>query len=240
MKRLFWVSALFLGTWVVQPVVSGAQPLSPVGSWEVVISGADRGTSMMTFSNDFSVSGYGIERKQFGLFTLTGNWGFDTNGDVVVAYLQSLNGVGTAVNFTARVQHSGKFRAKGTGTSGGLQFRGAVVSDFPDLSGSWSAAVKRRGKTLLETYTITASTNFPAVFDVTGGGLSDTNAFTLLGTLIVTSHNQLNVSIDRTFGVDTQRSSLYGRYKPAKPEMALKGVDNVDAHLTIKATRNGP
>jgi hypothetical protein len=61
-----------------------------------------------------------------------------------------------------------------------------------------------------------------------------------LGTLIVTSHNQLNVSIDRTFGVDTQRSSLYGRYKPAKPEMALKGVDNVDAHLTIKATRNGP
>ena len=240
MKRLFLVSALFLGTWVVQPAVSGAQPLSPVGSWGVVISGADRGTSMMTFSNDLSVSGYGIMRKQFGLFTLTGHWGFDTNGNVVVAYLQSLNGVDTAVSFTARVQHSGKFRAKGTGTGGGLQFRGAVVSDFPDLSGSWSAAVKRHGKTLHETYHIAASTNFPAVFDVTGDGLSDTGSFTLLGTVIATSHNQLNVSIDRTFGVDTQRSSLYGRFKPAKPEMALKGVDDTDAHLTIKAVLDGP
>jgi hypothetical protein len=240
MKRSFVVWALFLGTWVVPSVVSGAPPLSPVGSWEVVISGVARGTSMMTFSNDFSVSGYGIQRKQFGLFTLVGNWGFDTNGNVVVAYLQSLNGVGTAVNFTARVAHSGKFRAKGTGTSGGLQFRGAVVSDFPDLSGSWSAAVKRRGKILHETYTITASTNFPAVFDITGNGLSDTGSFTLLGTLITMSRNQLNVSIDRTFGVDTQRSSSYGRFKPAKPEMALKGVDDTDAHLTIEAMRTGP
>ena len=240
MKRSFLVWALFLGTWVVQPDVLGAQPLSPVGTWEVVISGVSRGTSMMTFSNDFSVSGYGIERKQFGLFTLTGNWGFDTNGNVVVAYLQSLNGVNTAVSFTAIVQHSGKFRAKGTGTSGGLQFRGAVAaSDFPVLSGSWTAVVKRHGKTLHEAYTITASTNFPAVFDVTGDGLSDTGSFTLSGAFIATSHNQLNVSIDRIFGVDTQRSSLYGKFKPATPEMALKGVDDTDAHLTIRALK-GP
>lgn len=237
MKRSFLVLALILGMLVIQPVVSRAQPLSPVGSWEVIISGADRGTSMMTFSNDLSVSGYGILRKQFGLFTLTGHWGFDTNGNVVVAYLQSLNGVDTAVSFTARVLHSGRFHAKGTGTGGALQFKGAIVSDFPNLSGSWTAAVKRRGKSLHETYTITASTNFPAVFDVTGDGLGDTGSFTLTGAIIAASNNKLNASIDRTFGVDTQRSALYGRFKPKKPELDLKGVDDTDAHLSIKAAQ---
>ncbi|HUJ71706.1 MAG TPA: hypothetical protein VLZ30_05645 [Verrucomicrobiae bacterium] len=235
MKRSFWISALFLGTLVVPSVVSGGQPISPVGSWEVVISGAARGTSIMTFSNDTSVSGYGILRKQFGLFTLTGNWGFDTNGNVVVACVQALNGVNTAISFTANVRHSGTFQAKGSSTAGALQFKGATVSDLPDLTGTWTAVVKRRSKTLHETYTITVSTNLPAVFNVTGSGLSDTGSFTLTGNIIATSNNKLNASIDRTFGVDTQRSSLYGRFKPAKPELALKGVDDSDAHLTIKA-----
>jgi hypothetical protein len=191
----------------------------------------------MTFSNDLSVSGYGIVRKQFGLFTLTGHWGFDTNGNVVVAYVQSLNGADTAVSFTANVLRSGKFRAKGSSTDGALQFKGMVVSDFPDLSGSWTAAVKHRGKTLHETYAIAASTNFPAVFDVTGNGLSDTGSFTLTGSIIATSNNRLNASIDRTFGVNTQRSALYGRFKSAKPEMDLKGVDDTAGHLAITAVQ---
>jgi len=237
MKRLFLISALYLGTVGVQSVVSGAQPISPVGSWEVVISGAARGSSIMTFSNDTSVSGYGILRKQFGLFTLTGNWGFDTNGNVVVAYVQALNGVNTAISFTANLRHSGTFQAKGSSTAGALQFKGATVSDFPDLTGSWTAMVLRHGKTLHETYAVAASTNLPAVFNVTGNGLSDTGSFTLTGSIIATSNNKLNVSIDRMFGVDTQRSSLYGRFKPAKPELVLKGVDDTDAHLTIKATK---
>jgi hypothetical protein len=237
MKRLFLISALFLGTLGIQSVVSGAQPISPVGSWEVVISGAARGISIMTFSNDTSVSGYGIVRKQFGLFTLTGNWGFDTNGNVVVACVQSLNGADTAISFTANVRHSGTFQAKGSSTAGALQFKGATVSDFPDLTGSWTAAVKNRGKILHETYTITASTNFPAVFDVTGNGLSNTGSFTLTGSIIAASNNRLNASIDRTFGVTTHRSALYGLFKPAKPEMVLKGVDDTAGHLSIIAVQ---
>jgi hypothetical protein len=242
MKRSFLVSALFWGMLVVQSVVARTQPISPVGSWEVTILGSERGTSMMTFSNDLSVSGYGILQRQFGLFTLTGHWGFDTNGNVVVAYVQSLNGTDTAVSFTARVRRSGRFHARGkrTGANGGLQFKGEAVSDLPDLRGSWIATIKRRSETFNETYTITASTNFPAVYNVTGDGSSDAGSFTLSGMIITTSNNKLNASIDRTFGAGTQRSSLYGRVKPKKSEMDLKGVDDTKAHLAIKATLNGP
>lgn len=238
MKRPFLVSALFLGVLVGQPAVLRGQPLSPVGSWQVTILGTDKGTAMMTFSNDFTVSGYGITRRQLGFFTLAGTWRFNKKGDVVVAYVQTLDNVGTGFTFTAHLLRAGKFRAKGVSTNHGrFHFTGEQPQDLPDLSGPWTAVVHRSGKTLIEQYTITPATNFPAVFDITGQGLSDTASFTLTGAIIATSHNQLNASIDRTFTTVTQRSSLSGTLKPAKPQMRLTGVDDTGAHLTEKATQ---
>lgn len=238
MKRSFLIAALFLGGLVVHPAVVRGQTLSPVGTWEVILLGADKGTAMMTFSNDFTVSGYGIARKQFGLFTLTGTWAFSAPGEVVVAYVQTVNGVGSAVSFKALLLRNGRFRAKGTGPGGSnFHFKGDQPANLPDLSGSWTASGKRRGKSLNELYTVTASTNFPAVFDVTGMGLSDAGSFTLTGAIIASSRNQLNASIDRTFGVDIQRSSLFGKVKPSKPEMQLQGIDDTRAHLKLKVTQ---
>ena len=241
MKRSFLVWALFLGAWVVQPAISRGLTLSPVGTWEVTIFGSDRGTSIMTFSNDLSVTGCGVTREQLGFFDLAGTWRFEAHGDVIVSYVVSTNDVGSGgASFTARLSRSGKFRANGHDNNGKvLHFKGEQPSGLPDLTGSWTAVVKRHTKTLHETYTITLSTNFPAVFDVTGNGLSDTGSFTLSGTIIATPNNKLNASIERTFGVDTQRSSLYGRFKPRKSEMDLKGRDDTKAHLSIKALK-GP
>lgn len=235
MKRSFLILGLFWGVLVLQPAVSRGQTLTPIGTWEVTIQGTDRGTSMMTFSNDMTVTGYGITQKQFGLFSLTGNWGFNSQGDVVVAYVQTLDGTNTAVSFAAQLLRSGRFFAKGTGTSGRFRFKGAKPTDFSDLSGSWVAAVKRGTKTLHETYTISVSSNFPAVFDVVGQGLSDTGSYTLTGEIISASHSKLNASINRTAGLNTVRSSLWGMFKPRKPEMALRGSDDTGAHLDVRA-----
>jgi len=234
MKRSSLIFGLLWGVLVLQPAVSHGQTLTPVGTWEVTILGSDRGTSMMTFSNDLTVSGYGITQKRFGLFTLTGNWGFDSHGDVVVAYVQSLNGTNTAASFTARLRRSGRFFAKGTGTSGRFRFKGVKPAGFSDLSGSWVATVKRHSKTLHETYTISVSSNFPAVFDVVGQGLSDTGTYTLTGEIITASHNKLNASINRTSGLATIRSSLWGMLKPRNPTMSLRGSDDTGASLDVK------
>ena len=96
MKRSFLICALFLGACVSQPVLSRGQTLSPVGTWQVDILGSKKGTLMMTFSNNFTVTGYGITRRQFGFITLAGTWHFDDKGDVLAGYVQTTNGVGTA------------------------------------------------------------------------------------------------------------------------------------------------
>ena len=234
MKRSVLVFALFGGVLFLQPAISRGQSLTPVGTWEVTTAGTDRGTSMMTFSNDFTVSGYGITQKQFGLSTLTGNWGFNSHGDAVVAYVQALDGTNTAASFTARMLSSRRFLAKGTGTSGKFRFQGVQPTDVPDLAGSWVATVKRHGKTLHETYTISVSSNLPGVFDVAGQGLSDTGSYTLTGEIIAAPHNKLNASIDRTFGADTTRSAEWGWVTPRRPAMFFDGVDDTGALLRVR------
>jgi hypothetical protein len=238
MKRTFLVFALLGGILVFQPAISHGQTLTPVGTWEVTILGPDRGNAMMTFSNDFSVSGYGITRLESGLFTLTGNWGFNSHGDVVVAYLQAFGGTNRAASFTAQLTSADRFTADGKGTDGHFRLKGEAAGAFPDLSGAWTALVKRTGKTLHETYTITASTNFPSVFDVTGSGLSDTGSFTLNGEIIANSHDKLAAFIDRTFsGSNIVASSISGTVKTHKPTMSLHGSDDTGTPLTIKAVQ---
>jgi hypothetical protein len=237
MKRSFLVYALILGACISQPVLSRGQTISPVGTWQVSILGSQKGTLMMTFSNDFTVSGYGIARKQFGFITLAGNWSINSKGDVVAAYIQTVNGIGTAYTFTARMQSSNRFRAKASSHSGGYTCKGEHIQSFSDLSGSWNAAVKRRGKTFDESFTATESSNYPAVFDVAGHGLSETASFTLSGRIIISSHDAVNASLNRTFGTDTQHSSLSGVFKPTRSKMRLQGTDDTGAHLSETAVR---
>ncbi|MGO9245320.1 MAG: hypothetical protein ACLPT4_14575 [Verrucomicrobiia bacterium] len=237
MKRSFLICALFLGACVTQPALSRGQTISPVGTWQVSILGSEKGTMMMTFSNNFTVSGYGITRKQFGFITLAGNWSFNSKGDVVAAYIQTLNGAGSAFTLTAHMLSSVRFRGKATGSNGGYRCKGEQPESVPDLSGSWNAAVKRSGKALNESFTATASSNYPAVFDISGQGLSDTTPFMLSGTIIVSSENKVNAALDRTFGTDTQRSSLSGVFKPTGSKLLLDGNDDTGAHLSETAAR---
>jgi len=237
MKRAFVIFALFLGACVGQPALSRGQTISPVGTWQVDILDSEKGILMMTFSNNFTVSGYGITRKQFGFVTLAGNWSFDSQGDVVAGYVQTINGVGTAYSLAARMLSASRFRGKATGTSGGYRCKGEQPESFPDLSGSWNAAVKRSGKTLNESFIAIASSNYPTVFDVTGQGLSDTASYTLSGAIIVSAENKVNASLDRTFGTVTQHSSLSGLFKPTGSKLLLDGSDDTGAHLSETAVQ---
>lgn len=237
MKRSFVICALFLGACVSQPAISRGQTISPVGIWQLSSLDSEKGIAMMTFSNNFTVSGYGITRKQFGFFTLAGTWSFDSHGDVVAGYVQTINDVGTAYSLTAHMLSSSRFRGKATGSSGGYRCKGEQPQSFPDLSGSWQGTAKRKGKPLIESFTATASSNYPAVFDVTGQGLSDSASFTLSGTIIVSSHDAVSASLDRTFGTVTQQSSLSGVFKHTKSKMVLEGNDDTGAHLSETALR---
>ena len=239
MKRSFLICALFLGACVSQPVLSHGQTISPVGTWQVNVLGSEKGILMMTFSNNFTVTGYGITRKQFGFITLAGNWSFNSKGDVVAAYVQTVNGVGTA--YTSHRPHAVLRSVPGqrppATAAAVIDARESNPRVSPDLSGSWNAAVKRKGKPLNESFIATALTNYPAVFDVTGQGLSDTTSFTLSGTYIVSSEDNVDATMIRTFGTDIKHSSLSGVFKPTRSKMRLQGKDDTDAHLSETAVR---
>jgi len=237
MKLSFSICAIFLGVCISHPMLAHGQTISPVGTWEVDVLGSQKGVLMMTFSNNFTVSGYGITRKQFGFITLAGNWSTNSKGDMVAAYIQTVNNVGSAYTLTARMLSSGRFQGKATGHGGGYQCRGEQPQSFLDLSGSWNAAVKRKGKNLNESFIAVASSNYPAVFNVTGQGLSDTASYTLSGTIIASSHDAVDASLDRTFGTDTQHSSLSGVFKSSRSEMRLQGSDDTNTHLSETAVR---
>jgi hypothetical protein len=237
MKRSFLICALVLGACIGQPVLARGETISPVGTWQVSILGSEKGTLMMTFSNNFTVSGYGITRKQFGFITLVGNWSVDSKGDVVVAYVQTINGLGTSFSLTMHMLSSNRFRGKATGSSGGYRCKGEQPLSFADLSGSWNAVIKRKHKTLHESFIATVSSNYPAVFDVTGQGLSDTSSFTLSGAIIVSSHNAVNASLNRTFDADTQDSTLSGVFKSSKSKILMDGTDDTHARLSETAVR---
>ena len=62
---------------------AAAAPASPVGTWEVALSGADQGTAYVTFEDDNDFTGYGLTRESLGLFTLSGTWSIDESGKLV-------------------------------------------------------------------------------------------------------------------------------------------------------------
>jgi hypothetical protein len=237
MKRSFLGCALFVGFLGSKPALSRGQSTSPVGTWQVSVLGADKGTLMMTFSNNFTVTGYGITRKQFGFITLAGSWSLNSKGDAVAAYIQTVNGAGSAFTLTIHILPSGRFRGKATGGHGGYRCKGEQPESFSDLTGSWNAAVRRKVKPLNESFVTTASSNYPAVFDVTGQGLSGTTSYTLSGAILVSSHDAVSAALNRTFGTDTQHSSLAGTFKAARSKMMLAGDDDTGAHLTETAVR---
>lgn len=239
MKRFLALAALWSG-WVLSVCSEvAAQGTSPVGTWEVTILGADRGTAMMTFSTNTTVAGYGITEKQFGLFTLTGNWGYDANSNVVVAFVQSLDGVDAAGSFTAKFVGAGQWRGKGrmTGVGRIFRYKAELATDYPDLSGPWLAEYKQRGRSFFETYEVSPMTNFPGVFDIHGEGIGNTGTYEVSGAIIATSRNRLNASIDRLFGATEVRSSLFGKFKEGDNQLNLKGSDDTGKRLKVEARR---
>jgi hypothetical protein len=237
MKRSLWLGAVVLGVIVGQPVLLRGQTISPVGTWQVSVVGSEEGTLMMTFSTNSTVTGYGVTRKQFGFITLAGSWNYDSKGDVVAAYVETANDVGSAFNLTARMLSSGRFLGHARGAGGGYQCKGEQPDGLPDLSGSWNAEIKRKGKAYIEQFTATSSTNYPHVYDIAGQGLSEAGSYTLSGAIIASSRDKVSAAVARTFGADTQTSAVSGNLKHGRSAMSMSGSDDTGAHLTESVDR---
>jgi hypothetical protein len=168
-------------------VVSRVPPVSVLGTWETTISGADQGFMIVTFLDDFTFSGYGLQAGLTNLFTIFGDWQYGvTNltghwweqvGSTEIRHGTFSGAVSTGDGL--------KFAAAGADGSNRL-WSGAPASDYPDLTGRWTVEFAGTSPFAGAQVQLSAFSpngeSYPAIFEI-GGDNS--------GKLIVSSKNRV-------------------------------------------------
>jgi hypothetical protein len=200
---------------------------SPVGTWEIVVRGRLRGTVFVTFQEDFTVAGLGMMAGQCGYFALTGTWQFDESRGFTCSFTRtveddacgSADPVGGALS--GKVSR-GRLAARGVEGETSFAWRGAAVSDFPDLAGHWQATVVRGREATTEDCDLTATAS-GALYTLAGEAAG--NEYTLEGVVLVDSRNRLVGYVIR-HEADGDVVGLYtGRVQTRDNSLRLTGRD---------------
>ena len=202
-------------------------PPSPVGTWEINLTGADQGISYVTFEEDHDFNAYGISAKSRGLFMISGTWSVDEKGKLSASYWEWIDGQDVTGSITGKVTAksiSGKISA----TNGSFSFKGAKEKDTQNLAGTWNGLV-RLGKTRLnEVYQLEADAEYPHVFTVCGSGLtSEGGEFPIQGIAIAGSKGKVRIFTESDYPwTETPGiTHLFGTVTAAKGKGALKGIE---------------
>jgi PKD repeat protein len=205
---------------------------SPIGDWEVTISGADKGAQFLTFEDDFSASGYAIRLKTFGLDEVSGQWRFNSKGQVTGPFVEqtdsTTNWTGTFLGPVKSLKNlSGVVP---TTAFGNFHWRGIPTTTFPDLSGTWTGLVTVvRTTPVAVSYVFSPNANDSAVFDI---GTS-ANPRTIVGQLLVTSRNRVYGYV--TFNGKTVTMS--GLFNVRRLTMNLTGTDNTGERVSFRVVQ---
>ena len=207
---------------------------SPLGDWEVTISGADKGAQLLTFEDDFTASGFGIRFKTFGLNDLTGHWGLTNkpNGQVTGPFIEQ---TGTTTNWTGMFLGPAKSLKSLTGAVkttalGTFHWRGVTATTFPDLSGTWTGLVTVvRTTPAAVSFVFSPNANDSAVFDIA----TSADSGTVVGQLLVTSKNKVYAYV----ATGGKQLRLSGTFSAARRTLTLRGTDAAAETVSVKISR---
>lgn len=206
-------------------IITVGDPASPIGAWETKLAGPNKGTAVISFNDDFTVTGHGMIVGQFGLVEITGAWSFDSKHQTEGAYTETLDGNPLfSGNLLAKVVAGKKLAATVTPHSPlarARKLKAIPRVPVPDLTGTWLAVVRAGGQTTNETYQLSASPAWLNVFDLTGS---------VTGMVLETAKGNINISTE-----SSPQRSLAG--KARLTSFAAKGKDAVGNAVNIKATK---
>jgi len=220
---------------------SAAAPASPVGTWEVALSGADQGTAYVTFEDDSDFTGYGLSRDSLGLFTLSGTWTVNDAGQLIGNYTETINGgtvtgtvTGTLTAKLAPKAITGSIAA----TNGNFTFKAKPEVATQNLTGSWAAIASVGKQRLPELYQITPSA-LPHIYQIEGTGISPLSGqYSILGTVLAGASDKVEVV---AFSLDAWGSpgfaTFRGTVNAARKQNVLKGQNSNGAAIKISLRR---
>jgi len=237
MKRWFLVAAC--GVIVTFAAQSGrAQTNSVLGAWHVAIKGHDNGIAYLIFTNDYTMTGWGIKSGSLGTFTISGVWSMDSKNRIMCGYLEESAGNTASGNLVGRFKKHNGITFKANAANGRFTFLGDNSTNLPDISGAWIGNVISGGSGHYETLTIAASTNGSGAFTLGGSGTSADGAYTVTGTILADSQRHVaGYDIYEFEGGDTVTNSFSGRLNKRVDSGNFKGVDNEGHNLRFSITR---
>ena len=234
MKFPLIASALLL----LAPVALSAAEPSPVGTWEITLSGTEQGLAFATFEEDKDLTGYGLSDDAPGIFTLAGTWDIDEKGNLTGSYLRVSDGESVTGTLTARLTGRriiGSIAAE----NGNFNFKAKPQGTPRNLTGDWDGIATQNRVSLPQSYTI-IPTSLPGVFDITGRGLLlEWGEFAITGTALIHSTGKVQLLAISDFIEDRPeiRSSLAGTVKPARARNLLRGIDSTGTPIQVRLTR---
>ena len=233
MKLPLIASALLL----LAPATLSAAELSPVGTWEITLSGTENGLAFATFEEDEDLTGYGLSDDAPGIFTLAGTWDIDEKGNLTGSYIRVADGESITGTLTARLtgrRITGSIAAE----NGNFSFKARPQGTPRNLTGEWKGLATQDGTSVPQSYTI-VPTALPGVFDITGSGLSLVpGEFGISGTAVIHSTGKVQLLAISDFEEQADiRAALAGTVKTGRARNLLRGFDSTGSPLQVRLTR---
>lgn len=206
---------------------------SPLGTWEIALAGADQGIAYVTFEADHDFTAYGVSAKSRGLFTLSGTWAIDAQGQLTGSYAELIDGQDVTGSISGKlVSKTRSLSGKIAATNGDFTFKGQPETDTQSLAGTWQGLVsfgKTKGKTRInEVYQLSPSQALPHVFVLTGEGVTAGNdSFTIQGVAIAGAKGSVRIFAESAYPwkTDPGLTQLLGTVNTAKGKGSLKGYE---------------
>ena len=207
---------------------------SPVGDWECVVSGTDKGTSYLRFNSDNSVEGYALTNYSYGVTTYSGTWSLSAGKIIGSATLTTDEG-SVEATFTLTAKANKSISGTITGAGKKYNFKGIQLNlgNLSALPGLFSGTQKQRGYNGTNTFEITA-TEFPGLFTVEGTVSGTGFTYDYEGYAIIDSKKNIVVYIETDQG---DQSSLMGKFKADGSGTVSGKMRNINSTISLKFAR---
>jgi len=207
---------------------------SPVGTWEVAVSGGASGIGYLTFNSDHSFEGYGISKTSYGLVDYEGTWEI-SNNKIVGTYTEYMDGVflssGT-YSGTAKAGTSISLAALVSGKS--YKFKGKPTVALTDISGSYTGTIKQLGYTGSCNFSVEPSGSL-GLFRVNGSVSGPGIFYTFDGYIILDGKGNIIIFSDSNSS-SLDPSSTWGKITNGGTTK-LKGYQQYQSSFTLTFSR---
>jgi len=239
-----------------------AQEPSPLGSWDIVLSGHQRGIARIAFYEDGTLEGVTILTSNdrtivhtnrgflltnwYGGGLLQGSWIYERTNQIS-GYINLISqfSPGRTNTTTNGISFRGKAKARlnllATGPQGKVSMRGIplVANDIIDLGGGSSYLGSLRTRTApyptLEIFSL--NTDDPNTYSVSGGG----PGYTYTGTFLVSNQRYAAFFQNRGSGTNGALVSAYaGPFNVRKQRGTLIGTDGIRPVIKYRISPESP